>query len=231
MKNLKENVSFLLLLAFIYLNTKTVSLAFTCIQSHRISLTLLGSNSNKLKSRLKYYVRNSLKIQQKSQSSSINMRDLSSANVFQIGEKVKVVSSVIKAGFDLNGRMGEVIETWEKCDVDPTCCCAEFVDENFAVTVKFEGCMDGDKNESTSNLIEGLNDYFTHFFSEEELLKVNDNKEQNDPSESTKQVPFDGMSCKTFKLNQLKMGEQAQRIAAYEESNASQENNNTMHDK
>ena len=40
------------------------------------------------------------------------------------GDKVKVVSSVMKGGFDLNGREGVVIETWEKCDVDPTCCCA-----------------------------------------------------------------------------------------------------------
>lgn len=114
------------------------------------------------------------------------MRDLSSANVFQIGAKVKVVSSVIKAGVDLKGRIGIVQESWEKCEVDPTCCCAEFVDEHFAVMVKFDGPIDsgddiigGNENvnvNATSLLpIVGLDDHFTHYFAEEELLHVKDN--------------------------------------------------------
>ena len=105
------------------------------------------------------------------------MRDLSSANVFQIGAKVKVVSSVMKAGVDLKGRMGIVQESWEKCEVDPTCCCAEFVDENFAVMVKFDGPIDDDMgvNATSSSLpIIGLDDYFTHYFAEEELLHIKD---------------------------------------------------------
>ncbi|GFH46649.1 hypothetical protein CTEN210_03123 [Chaetoceros tenuissimus] len=51
---------------------------------------------------------------------------------------------------------------------------------------------------------------FTHYFHEDELEKV-------DVIES-KSVAFDGMSCTAFKLDQLKMGEQAQRLAAYERS-------------
>ena len=96
------------------------------------------------------------------------MKDLSSANAFQIGDEVRVVSSVIKAGVDLNNRVGTVEETWEKCDVDPTCCCAEFVDENFAVTVRFDGSIDDVSGKEVS----GTKDIFTHFFSEDELIKT-----------------------------------------------------------
>jgi len=36
-----------------------------------------------------------------------------------------------------------MIQTLKKCKVyDPTCCCAEFIDDNFAVTVKFDGKVD-----------------------------------------------------------------------------------------
>lgn len=106
----------------------------------------------------------------------IKMRDMSSANVFQIGDRVKVVSSVFKAGIDLKGKVGIVKETWEKCEVDPTCCCAEFVDENFAVYVQFSN-GDGDNSIDMSSggqsfNIVGLNDYYTHYFAEEELVKV-----------------------------------------------------------
>eukprot|EP00956_Cyclotella_meneghiniana_P031067 scaffold80492_cov75-Cyclotella_meneghiniana.AAC.1 len=36
-------------------------------------------------------------------------------------------------GRNLKGLDGIVVETWEKCDVDPTCCCAEWVDEGLSV--------------------------------------------------------------------------------------------------
>lgn len=49
------------------------------------------------------------------------MRDRSSANWFNVGDSVRVVDDVMKAGTNLRGRVGTVIETWEKCDVDPTC--------------------------------------------------------------------------------------------------------------
>ena len=109
-------------------------------------------------------------------SRSFLMRDASSAYWFKVGDTVRVVDDVQKAGRNLKGSMGKVIETWEKCDVDPTCCCAEFVDESFAVHVKFQ---DMDNSE------------FVHYFAEKELEKIKD-------------VAFDGMSCQAFKLNQLK---------------------------
>lgn len=138
----------------------------------------------------------------RSTSSILQMRDLSSANVFQMGDVVQVISNdVLKNGINLKDQIGIVQETWEKCDVDPTCCCAEFVDEHFAVLVKFkedgilDGGDDGDgasngKNSSKegdededgrsievkSNLrlpIVGINDnYYTQYFAEDELIKV-----------------------------------------------------------
>lgn len=141
-------------------------------------------------------------------------------------------SSVKKAGIELKGRTGEVIETWEKCDVDPTCCCAEFVDDNFAVTVKFQGKLSLDPSPDSNDgdsFIKGI-DNFTHYFSEDELLKlkvtVADPNEESESSSSSGQnvsVPFDGMSCVAFKLEHLKMGKQAQRIGAYEASASDEE--------
>ncbi len=54
------------------------------------------------------------------QSSSCFMGDHSSATVFKVGDSVTVVEDVMKAGRNLKGLTGKVIETWEKCDVDPT---------------------------------------------------------------------------------------------------------------
>ena len=96
------------------------------------------------------------------------MRDASSAYWFKAGDKVQVISSVFKSGNDLAGREGIVIETWEKCDVDPTCCCAEFVDENSAVHVKFKGSINTvDDEDETNKILE-----FQHYFAEGELEKV-----------------------------------------------------------
>ena len=104
----------------------------------------------------------------KSSSSSMLMRDASSAYWFKAGDKVQVISSVFKSGNDLAGREGIVIETWEKCDVDPTCCCAEFVDENSAVHVKFKGSINTvDDEDETNKILE-----FQHYFAEVELEKV-----------------------------------------------------------
>jgi len=60
--------------------------------------------------------------------SLIVMRDASASYWFQVGDSVRVMEDVQKAGVSLKGRVGTVCETWEKCDVDPTCCCAEQVD-------------------------------------------------------------------------------------------------------
>jgi hypothetical protein len=147
---------------------------------------------------------------------TLKMRDASCAYWFNVGESVKVTSTVIKAGIDLRGRTGQVINTWEKCEVDPTCCCAEFVDDNFAVTVKFDGKADLTAANG-EEFIKGIDTgAFTHFFNEDELVKV----QENDNHEEMTSIPvaFDGMSCKAFKLDQLKMGKQAQRLSAYEAS-------------
>jgi hypothetical protein len=55
---------------------------------------------------------------------------------------------------------------------------------------------------------------FLHYFAEEELEKV--------VIEQTQQA-FHGLSCKAFKLDQLQMGEQARRIAAFEASRQGEE--------
>lgn len=105
------------------------------------------------------------------QDKRLQMTDKSCSYWFHVGDMVQVSTSVRKAGFDLKGRIGKVTETWEKCSVDPTCCCAEFVDENFAVTVRFEGKLDPN-NYSQGGFILGIDENFTHHFNEDELVKV-----------------------------------------------------------
>eukprot|EP00585_Thalassiosira_rotula_P010323 CAMPEP_0196144278 /NCGR_PEP_ID=MMETSP0910-20130528/15717_1 /TAXON_ID=49265 /ORGANISM="Thalassiosira rotula, Strain GSO102" /LENGTH=233 /DNA_ID=CAMNT_0041405891 /DNA_START=35 /DNA_END=739 /DNA_ORIENTATION=+ len=134
------------------------------------------------------------------------MGDHSMATLFQVGDTVKVIEDVMKAGKNLKGRTGIVIETWEKCDVDPTCCCAEWVDEGLSVHVKFN-VMDEDKDEDENALF--ANDTFIHYFAESELQEEKQEQEV---------VAFDGLSCKAFKLDKLSMGAQAKRIAAFEAS-------------
>lgn len=148
------------------------------------------------------------------------MKDNSSANVFGVGDRVRVVDDVEKAGINLKGRLGTVKETWEKCDVDPTCCCAEFVDDSFAVHVEFDA-------EATDGPIT-TEDTFVHYFAERELIEEKE-VESDVPTNADEQqnpVPFDGMSCQAFKLDQLKMGQQAQRIAKYEAAKAGDDGNN-----
>eukprot|EP00814_Leptocylindrus_danicus_P002763 CAMPEP_0116024212 /NCGR_PEP_ID=MMETSP0321-20121206/12166_1 /TAXON_ID=163516 /ORGANISM="Leptocylindrus danicus var. danicus, Strain B650" /LENGTH=120 /DNA_ID=CAMNT_0003495867 /DNA_START=367 /DNA_END=729 /DNA_ORIENTATION=+ len=118
----------------------------------------------------------------------------------------------MKGGVDLIGSTGMVAESWSKCEVDPTCCCAEQVDLNMAVLVKFDGYVPGGKNVPSGEA-------FTHYFGEDELEKV---KEEvllsSEKQDDEKDIPFDRMSCKAFKLQQLDMGAQAQRLKAFEES-------------
>ncbi|KAL7534086.1 hypothetical protein ACHAWF_004714 [Thalassiosira exigua] len=129
------------------------------------------------------------------------MGDHSSATIFQVGDRVTVVEDVMKAGKNLKGLSGTVVETWEKCEVDPTCCCAEWVDEGLSVHVRF--VVDGNGNDLFAN------DNFVHYFAESELVSE---KLDSDP------VAFDGLSCKAFKLDKLSMGAQAKRIADFEKS-------------
>jgi len=83
----------------------------------------------------------------------LSMKDNSASTWFKIGDKVQVVDDVIKAEINLRGRTGYVMEAWEKCDVDPTCCCAEQVECDLAVRVRF-------------------NDQLEHYFAEEELQVI-----------------------------------------------------------
>jgi hypothetical protein len=147
------------------------------------------------------------------------MRDLSASYWFSVGDSVKVVDDVSKAGVNLRNRQGTVVQTWEKCDVDPTCCCAEQVDLGMAVRVEFQGT-------EVDETVDGSS--FYHYFAESELLKsqnqpvavmVDDEEEEDAPN-----VAFDGMSCVAFKLDQLKMGQQAQRLAAFEASRTAETN-------
>lgn len=95
---------------------------------------------------------------------SVSMRDASASYWFRVGDRVRVVDDVPKAGANLRHRIGTVVETWEKCDVDPTCCCAEQVDAGMAVRVEFRGTeADGD--------VAGAG--FFHYFAESELVQAN----------------------------------------------------------
>ena len=85
----------------------------------------------------------------------MTMRDSSASYWFRAGDRVRVTHDVYKAELNLKDRVGTVQETWEKCEVDPTCCCAEQVDVNMAVRVMFDS--DGT---------------LEHYFAEEELIKV-----------------------------------------------------------
>jgi hypothetical protein len=143
------------------------------------------------------------------------MRDLSASYWFQAGDAVKVVDDVMKAGSNLRERQGVVVQTWEKCDVDPTCCCAEQVDLGMAVRVEFQGSEQAADGEGS----------FDHYFAEEELIKQPKEETKvviQDVSEDT-QVAFDGMTCKAFKLDQLQLDKKPRKLASFEPSRADSE--------
>lgn len=103
------------------------------------------------------------------------MRDLSASYWFTAGDSVRVVADdVEKAGFNLQDRVGTVVSTWEKCDVDPTCCCAEMVDPNMAVRVEFQGTEEDPTATTVGN--NGATSSFIHYFGEDELIKVKELK-------------------------------------------------------
>ena len=136
-----------------------------------------------------------------SSSMLLSMRDASASYWFSVGDQVRVTEDVTKAGCNLRNRLGSVVETWEKCDVDPTCCCAEQVDPAMAVRVEFQGTEESSEKEGS----------FMHYFAEEELVKM---KEDEVSVEST--VPFDGMSCTAFKLDVLQVGKKPRQISSYD---------------
>lgn len=81
------------------------------------------------------------------------MRDASSVTWFREGDRVRVVVPIVVNGVDLEGAEGVCIDAWEKCEVDPHCCCAELAEESVAVTVRFP-------------------DNITYYFAEDELEQV-----------------------------------------------------------
>ena len=92
------------------------------------------------------------------------MGDHSCATLFRVGDAVTVVHGVAKTGLNLRRRTDTVISTWEKCDVDPTCCCAEFIDEGFALRVRFAARPEEARAFGKRT--------FAHYFAEAELQIV-----------------------------------------------------------
>lgn len=134
------------------------------------------------------------------------MRDASASYWFRINDRVQVIDDFIKGGVSLRGMQGQVVETWEKCDVDPTCCCAEQVDTNMAVRVEFSASLLTDSTDESSS--------FFHYFAEDELVKVMDDAKIADANSNQ---PFNGMSCTAFKLEQLKSS-RPRKIASFDPS-------------
>ena len=142
------------------------------------------------------------------------MRDTSASYWFRAGDAVRVCESVVKSGVDLRDRVGIVQETWEKCDVDPTCCCAEQVDCNMAVRVEFPGTIDDPASDPSLT--------YSHFFGEEELVKVADpssesvNQSTAAGSTSVDPIAFDGIGCAAFKLDTLQIESKTRKLASFD---------------
>jgi hypothetical protein len=106
------------------------------------------------------------------QKSQWSMRDSSASYWFQVNDRVRVMDDVYKSNIgNLRDWEGRVVQTWEKCEVDPTCCCAEQVDINMAVQVEFT-ISNSSSNTTSSSSNSGTNETFTHYFAESELWKT-----------------------------------------------------------
>jgi hypothetical protein len=152
------------------------------------------------------------------------MRDGSASYWFKVNDRVRVVDNVWKGGINLRGMEGRVVETWEKCDVDPTCCCAEQVDANMAVRVQFPRTFHNSSSHDSSKTTAGFQstESFMHYFAEAELLLSDSIATDADDSAST--LAFDGMSCTAFKLEQLHVGlNKPRKIASFDASRISNE--------
>ena len=103
------------------------------------------------------------------------LHDRSATTWFRVGDTVVVVEDVFLGnGQNIRGKQGKVLETWEKCEVDPTCCCAEQVDTDMAVRVQFFGADDDNDNDDANNVDsnKSTDDTFTYYFAENELDKA-----------------------------------------------------------
>ena len=158
-------------------------LSFSCKQSsrHWFDISSIGSETKWTRSHL-YELGTRTELVSKCRRQpgsngvvSLFMRDRSSSYWFSVGDLVKVVDDVHTNNRNLKGRTGKVVETWEKCDVDPTCCCAEQVDTDMAVRVFFENknmndTDNGDDNDGNEKHSDDSSFYY--YFAEEELDKV-----------------------------------------------------------
>jgi hypothetical protein len=94
---------------------------------------------------------------QYSKKNSILMRDGSTASVFfAIGDKVRIIKDVWHhpkslPPFTSIKMIGTVCDIWEKCEVDPHCCCAELAFDA-PVQVRFAGSQyDADTDNWTAH--------------------------------------------------------------------------------
>jgi len=136
----------------------------------------------------------------RSASASLSMRDRSCSYWFTVGDTVEVVEDVWSgsgtARQNWKGRTGRVVETWEKCDVDPTCCCAEQVDTDMAVRVVFGEIIDNDGNDG-NNGDNDDGDVNAHDEEEEEAVEtVTMSTESNSPATDTTRPDGEDKSTK-----------------------------------
>jgi hypothetical protein len=85
-----------------------------------------------------------------------------------------------------------------------------------------------ERSESNKGLFgeESRESSFLHYFAEEELLKVKDEiVEAAAASGNEKSLPFDGMSCTAFKLEQLQTHQKPRGIASFEPVRAEESTN------
>jgi len=94
------------------------------------------------------------------------MRDRSVVTAFQEGDSVQVSKDVFTRGGNAAGLVGRVETVWEKCMVDPTCCCAELSMEEAGVKVVFElspseaARFDKDRLDAVEGGVATLSTYF-----------------------------------------------------------------------
>mmetsp|Transcript_18230 Transcript_18230/g.18295 ORF Transcript_18230/g.18295 Transcript_18230/m.18295 type:complete len:128 (+) Transcript_18230:89-472(+) len=100
------------------------------IAFHFVTITMLASTQAILSSRLTI-------------KGNLVMKDASTIGYFRIGDSVRIISDVPHrsqngTSFCSNGFTGKVVEVWEKCEVDPHCCCAELAFDA-PIQVQFTG--------------------------------------------------------------------------------------------
>lgn len=106
-------------------------------------------------------------------SRGLLMRDGSTAsNYFSVGARVRVVKPVThrpnaqsSESFLSLGKVGTVVGVWEKCEVDPHCCCAELAFEA-PIEVRFN---DSDYDPAKS--------FWTAFYAVDEIENCRDDPE------------------------------------------------------